>query len=308
MKTKLKICPKCNDKIKILGYPSHFKYCKGINKNIQHRVILKENYYDCPKCKDSISKYCFTRHLRTCKGIFHNRRKDPNKKIKYSGLQVKEKIICDKCKKEFSLKGFKTHYWRSHTKQGKKFNPNSGYINGTREIWNKGLTSKTDERVKKINDKLKDGYKSGRLISKLKGKKLSKKTKRKISISMQLAVKEGRQKTPKPGGICDTFKIKNLFNEEQHIQGSWEKKAVEFFNNNKINWERNNKGFKYKFEKIERTYFPDFYLKDLDIFVEVKGYETKKDKAKWKYFPLKLIILRKKEIESLNINLFSLKK
>jgi len=80
MKTKFKKCPKCNDKIKILGYPSHFKYCKGINKNIQHKVILKENYYDCPKCKDSISKYCFTRHLKTCKGIFHNRRKDPNKK------------------------------------------------------------------------------------------------------------------------------------------------------------------------------------------------------------------------------------
>ena len=74
MKIKFKKCPKCNDNIKPLGFRSHYSKCKGIFKDIQHKVILKENYYHCPKCKDSISKYCFTRHLRTCKGIFKNRR------------------------------------------------------------------------------------------------------------------------------------------------------------------------------------------------------------------------------------------
>ena len=39
------------------------------------------------------------------------------------------------------------------------------------QAWNKGLTSKTDNRVKKSRQKVKDGYKSGRLKPSFKGKK-----------------------------------------------------------------------------------------------------------------------------------------
>lgn len=123
---------------------------------------------------------------------------------------------------------------------------------------------------------------------------------------MQKAVREGGQKTPKPGGICKTFKVKNLDGIEQHIRGSWELKVVEFFNKEKIKWVRNQLSFDYKYEGAIRRYFPDFYLEDFDVYVEVKGYETEKDRAKWKDFPKKLFIIKKKELQDLKQWAFSL--
>lgn len=36
-----------------------------------------------------------------------------------------------------------------------------------------------------------------------------------------------------------------------------------------------------------------------DIYIEIKGFETELDRSKWKKFPYKLIILKKKEILSI---------
>lgn len=133
------------------------------------------------------------------------------------------------------------------------------------------------------------------------GKKLSQNHKDAIKKGMKIAVKEGRQKTPKPGGICKSFTVNNIKDEPQYIQGSWEKKFVEFLNENKINWSRNNTGFRYQFNNDTKTYFPDFYLEDYDVFVEVKGYQTEKDIAKWQNFPKKLLIVKKEELKNLEI-------
>ena len=54
----------------------------------------------------------------------------------------------------------------------------------------------------------------------------------------------------------------------------------------------------------ERTYFPDFYIESLDLYVEIKGYETDRDKAKWKQFPKKLRVIKKKEINEIKKNCF----
>ena len=48
-------------------------------------------------------------------------------------------------------------------------------------------------------------------------------------------------------------------------------------------------------------YIPDFYLPDTNTFVEIKGYVTDKDKAKWKYFPHSLNILKKDELKQIGI-------
>ena len=36
----------------------------------------------------------------------------------------------------------------------------------------------------------------------------------------------------------------------------------------------------------QRYYTPDFYLPDEDIYIEIKGYKTIKDEAKWSQFPI----------------------
>lgn len=83
------------------------------------------------------------------------------------------------------------------------------------------------------------------------------------------------------------------------LQGTWELKLVQFFDQKNIQWVRNKIGYKYLFEEKERTYFPDFFLSQLNVYVEVKGYQTLKDEAKWKQFPFKLSVVKRKEIEDL---------
>lgn len=68
-----------------------------------------------------------------------------------------QKYVCFKCGKEYSKAGIGSHFWRKHTKDGQKFDPNKGYHAnaGTRKAWNKGLTKETDERVKKYGETFK---------------------------------------------------------------------------------------------------------------------------------------------------------
>jgi PAB1-binding protein PBP1 len=48
---------------------------------------------------------------------------------------------------------------------------------------------------------------------------------------------------------------------------------------------------------------PDFYLPGTDEFIEIKGYKTEKDTAKWNQFPAdkKLTILMHKELKDMQI-------
>jgi hypothetical protein len=52
-------------------------------------------------------------------------------------------------------------------------------------------------------------------------------------------------------------------------------------------------------------YFPDFYLPETEEYIEIKGYKTERDEAKWKYFPKdkKLTILFGTELKELGINI-----
>jgi hypothetical protein len=49
------------------------------------------------------------------------------------------------------------------------------------------------------------------------------------------------------------------------------------------------------------TYCPDFYVEDWRTYVEVKGYETNLDQAKWSQFPEKLEIWKKEKLRELGL-------
>lgn len=80
------------------------------------------------------------------------------------------------------------------------------------------------------------------------------------------------------------------------FQGNWELQYYEYCVENGIQIERNERGFPYEWNGV-RTYYPDFYLPQEDLFIEVKGYETERDRAKWRDFPLKLKVIRKSDIK-----------
>jgi hypothetical protein len=136
---------------------------------------------------------------------------------------------------------------------------------------------------------------------KLKGKTLTIEQKNKLSIAMKLAVKEGRQKTPRPGGILtgSWYMMKN--DQQCYLHGSWEIAVAKFMDSKNINWIRNKTGFPYLYIGSIHSYFPDFYLPDFNFYIEVKGYETDKDHEKWKQFPNELKIIRYKEYINLEL-------
>ena len=76
---------------------------------------------------------------------------------------------------------------------------------------------------------------------------------------------------------------------------SWELAFVIWCLDHNINIIRNTKKFKYIYKGDTHNYTPDFKLGY--FYIEVKGWETDKDKAKFDYFTEPLIILRGREIK-----------
>lgn len=119
---------------------------------------------------------------------------------------------------------------------------------------------------------------------------------------------EHRKKMAKFGGLkpnsgkCKHIKYTMKDGRVVDIQGTWELKFVKFLDAVGVKWDRNRVGYKYVFDGKEKLYFPDFIITNVGsapIFIEVKGYETDKDRAKWKQFPFPLQIVKKTEIQDL---------
>lgn len=88
------------------------------------------------------------------------------------------------------------------------------------------------------------------------------------------------------------------------FQSKWEVEFYQWAKENNLNPQRPIEGFPYQWDGV-RTYFPDFYIPSLDLYVETKGYETDRDHAKWAAFPHKLKVLRQAEIKSIRNGTFS---
>jgi hypothetical protein len=128
--------------------------------------------------------------------------------------------------------------------------------------------------------------------------KPSAETKAKIKESMQRIVKE-RPESYSWGNIShriSRYESIDSFGNSVQLQGSWEKLVSDCFSQCKIKWLRKiQKGFSYFWNNSNHLYFPDFYLPDYDLYVEVKGKELDRDICKYQALQ-NLWILRKKEI------------
>ena len=87
-------------------------------------------------------------------------------------------------------------------------------------------------------------------------------------------------------------------------QGQWEDDFYTWALAQGLTPTRVEQGFPYIWNGREHTYFPDFYIETLNVYVEVKGYETERDRAKWLHFPHKLCIIKAREIKEIRKNLF----
>ena len=127
-----------------------------------------------------------------------------------------------------------------------------------------------------------------------KGRKLTEDQKFKISDSMKRVV---REKPESYSASNVNGRVKKVLYKGVLLDSKWELEFAEWCDKESISWEKNTLGFEYEWNG-NRIYYPDFYLKDLKRFVEVKGYERERDLIKWKSIP-DLIIIKIEEIKKI---------
>jgi hypothetical protein len=94
-------------------------------------------------------------------------------------------------------------------------------------------------------------------------------------------------------------RVKNIEYNGFILKGKWELEFAKWLDQNKIEWTNKIlKPFSYIWENNNHLYFPDFYLIDYNLYVEIKGYERERDLQKWKSVE-NLIVLKKNDIDDI---------
>jgi hypothetical protein len=125
-------------------------------------------------------------------------------------------------------------------------------------------------------------------------KTLTEEQRRKRSEAMKKRVAENPESFM--GG--NRGKVRQVEVDGIRLHGNWELVFYMWAKNLGIEIMRTPKGFPYTWNG-ERTYYPDFYIPAHGIYVEIKGYEREKDRAKWNQFPEKLLIVKRSQIEKI---------
>ena len=89
------------------------------------------------------------------------------------------------------------------------------------------------------------------------------------------------------------------------LKGKWELLVAKWLDKHGYKWENDLEPFEYSWNNTTHLYFPDFYIKDLDVYIEVKGYERERDRCKWSVVK-NLIIIKKAEINKIKNNTFDI--
>lgn len=81
------------------------------------------------------------------------------------------------------------------------------------------------------------------------------------------------------------------------VKGKWELSLAQWLNNNNIKWTNDIKPYNYFWNNKWHLYFPDFHIIDLDMIVEVKGFQTDRDICKWNSVKdKKLKVIRRQDL------------
>lgn len=231
----------------------------------------------CIKCNHEFSLRGgnYTRHYNVCDGTYQ----------RLGSNKVVTTLVCQFCGKECKNKNSLINHERMC-----KNNPNRQESNFKliKEPWNKGL-DKTDPRVAK-NALAVSAAKKGKPNNTIWTDELRKAK----SESMKLAVANH----PDSYSSGNRGRVKRIEFDGISFQGKWELYFYQWCKRNNITILKCKEWFEYEWDGT-RKYFPDFILPDYDYYVEVKGYKTERDDAKWNQFPHKLLVVDAKDINNL---------
>lgn len=218
------------------------------------------------------------------------------KESKFNQLNI---CYCQYCGKECkSLNSLKQH--ESRCKNNPNRITNSGNQRG-RVAWNKGKTKETDERVKQYSETHHNNYKDGKIIPWCLGK--TKETDERIKNLTEKVSNTVKTKLANGEWHTSFSKSRTYMYNGIQLYGEWELNFAKYLDNKNIIWERPTKSFDYVYKNETHKYFPDFYLPDYDLYIEIKGYPTSRDFAKWDSFPedCKLDILFGDDLKNMNL-------
>lgn len=103
------------------------------------------------------------------------------------------------------------------------------------------------------------------------------------------------------GNVCGRVRQYEYRGEKFH--GKWELAVAKWLDDKGIKWDRKVQPKSYFWKDAWHLYFPDFYLPELDLYIEVKGYETERDRAKWESIN-KLSVIKEDGIKKIERNKF----
>lgn len=153
--------------------------------------------------------------------------------------------------------------------------------------WNKGLTKETDEIVAK--------YAKSNSATQQAMVKLGTYVPRRMGQAARRRLSE-EQSLRNRGGKSRWFDVNGI-----KVQGTWEYNIALKLNEMGIVWSKpktNSDLLKYEMNDKIKSYAPDFYLPDFDVYLEVKGYWWGNDREKMKavieQHPTKKIIIVEK--------------
>lgn len=188
-------------------------------------------------------------------------------------MQRKKPIAdeCATCGRTISLQNMVKHKRACEIKQARKLLPRirKGHPKGT-PAWNSGLSKQTDERVAKnsvsvalvMRAKVASGTYVPRQITEEEKANLS-----------------SRMSSHNPGGKCRWYDVGT-----EKVQGRWERDLALKMNELQIAWtKRNQDRISYTDDTGKvRNYTPDFFLSELNLFLEIKGFWWGDDRTKMK--------------------------
>ena len=93
-------------------------------------------------------------------------------------------------------------------------------------------------------------------------------------------------------------RVKTYEFDGMKFKGKWELKVAKCLKSSGIKYTNIIEPIEYIWNNSTHLYFPDFYLEDYDLYLEVKGYERDRDLCKWNVLN-NLLILKAKEISEL---------
>lgn len=128
--------------------------------------------------------------------------------------------------------------------------------------------------------------------------KVSPETKEKIAIEQRARILARYEQGWMPkAGRCKKIQYDSKIAGTVLLDGTWELTAAQYMDKMQWTWLRNTKRFPYiNLKGVLSHYTPDFYVKELDGYLEVKGYETELDRCKWAQFNEGLTVWKKDTI------------